>query len=66
MNNLRVAAGIIAAPILLAKMIAGLILMLALALPIYAYHHAIQPNAGNRDDERADEARGSCDIMQPC
>ena len=30
------------------------------------YHHAIQRNAGNRDDEKADEARGSCDIMQPC
>lgn len=43
-NNilLRVAAGIVAAPILLTKMIVGLALMLVVALPIYSYHKVAQ------------------------
>lgn len=39
-SSLRATAGVIAAPILLSKMIIGLIIMLALALPIYGYHKA--------------------------
>jgi hypothetical protein len=39
--SLRATAGIIAAPILLSKMIVGLAVMLALALPIYGYHAAV-------------------------
>jgi hypothetical protein len=37
-TSLRVAAGIIAAPILLSEMLLGLAIMIALALPIYAYN----------------------------
>jgi hypothetical protein len=39
--SLRATAGIIAAPILLSKLIVGLAVMLALALPIYGYHSAV-------------------------
>lgn len=38
--SLRIAVGFIAAPILMSKMILGLSIMLALSLPIYAYHGA--------------------------
>ena len=47
--SLRATAGIIAAPILLSKMIIGLTLMLALALPIYGYHLAVNSFNGNAD-----------------
>ena len=40
-TSLRVIAGVIAAPILLCKMLLSLSLMLALALPIYAYDKVI-------------------------
>ena len=51
--SLRAAAGIIAAPILLAKLVVGLAVMLVLALPIYAYHSAVNcfGNAAEREDE---------------
>lgn len=39
--SLRVIAGTIAAPILLAKMVVGLATLAVLALPIYAYHKAV-------------------------
>ena len=39
--SLRATAGIIAAPILLSKIVVGLAVMLALALPIYGYHAAV-------------------------
>lgn len=47
-SSLRIAAGVVAAPILLSKMIIGLSLMLALALPIYGYHQAV--NFFNSDE----------------
>lgn len=40
-QSLRLMAGTLAAPILLAQMVTGLALMLALALPIVAYHKAV-------------------------
>jgi hypothetical protein len=51
--SLRATAGIIAAPILLSKMVVGLAVMLALALPIYGYHAAVNcfnGNASERED----------------
>ena len=44
--SLRIAAGVVAAPILLSKMILGLSLMLVLALPIYGYHKISNSFAG--------------------
>lgn len=41
--SLRATAGIIAAPILLSKLVVGLAVMLALALPIYGYHSSGRP-----------------------
>lgn len=38
--SLRIAAGTLAAPILLSKMLLGMSVMLALALPIFVYHEA--------------------------
>lgn len=45
--SLRAMAGIIAAPILLGKLVAGLALMLTLALPIYGYHSTVNCFNGN-------------------
>jgi hypothetical protein len=45
----RVAAGVVAAPVLLAKMVIGLALMLVLALPIYGYHKAFSALPENDD-----------------
>lgn len=51
-SSLRATAGIIAAPILLSKMVVGLAVMLALALPIYGYHAAVNCSNGNVSLER--------------
>lgn len=51
--SLRATAGIIAAPILLCKMIVGLTAMLALALPIYGYHSIV--NCFNSDASEREE-----------
>lgn len=51
--SLRATAGIIAAPILLSKIVVGLAVMLALALPIYGYHAAVNCFNGNTS-ERGD------------
>jgi len=51
--SLRATAGIIAAPILLSKMIVGLAVMLALALPIYGYHSIVNcfnSNTAEKED----------------
>ncbi|MBA3534999.1 MAG: SGNH/GDSL hydrolase family protein [Tatlockia sp.] len=61
---LRVAAGVIAAPVLLARMIVGLALMLVLALPIYGYHKAFSSLPENEDalvqfEEAAEEENRS-------
>lgn len=51
--SLRVTAGTIAAPILSSKLIVGLAVMLALALPIYGYHSTVNcfnGNAAERDE----------------
>ncbi|WP_238584718.1 SGNH/GDSL hydrolase family protein [Legionella moravica] len=45
--SLRVTTGIIAAPILLSKLVVGLAVMLALALPIYGYHSIVNYFSGN-------------------
>lgn len=52
--SLRVAAGAVAAPVLLSKMILGLTLMTVLAPPIYGFHQAVTGfNKGTNDfDER--------------
>lgn len=52
--SLRAAAGIIAAPILLSKLVVGLTVMLALALPIYGYHSIV--NCFNRNTAEREEA----------
>lgn len=44
--SLRIAAGVVAAPILLSKMILGLAVMLVLSLPILAYHQAFYSPLG--------------------
>ncbi len=44
--SLRLAAGVVAAPILLSKMILGLAVMLVLSLPIVAYHYATYNSLG--------------------
>lgn len=51
--SLRATAGVVAAPILLSKMIVGLALMLAFALPIYGYHQALTCLDSNTDKDKA-------------
>jgi hypothetical protein len=55
--SLRIAAGVVAAPILLAKLVVGLSLMLALALPIFAYHQAVTSfnSVAEKKDEEVNE-----------
>lgn len=55
--SLRIAAGVVAAPIWLGKVIVGLALMLVLALPIYGYHHAVQGcnNKTNKEEQLVNE-----------
>jgi hypothetical protein len=45
--SLRIVAGVLAAPILISKMVLGLSLMLALALPIYGYHKIVNSFSGS-------------------
>jgi hypothetical protein len=56
--SLKAAAGVIAAPILLSKLVVGLAVMLALALPIYGYHSLVNCfNSGGA--EREDVTKGA-------
>lgn len=51
--TLRATAGMIAAPIWLSKLVVGLAVMLALALPVYAYHSAVNCFGNTAEREEA-------------
>lgn len=51
--SIRATAGVIAAPILLTKLVVGLAVMAVLALPIYGYHSAVTYFNGNAAEKEA-------------
>ncbi|MFC3908970.1 SGNH/GDSL hydrolase family protein [Legionella dresdenensis] len=60
---LKIAAGALAAPVLLAKIITGLALMIALALPVYGFHKAVNW-AVRQPDEQDNNLLGFTDNHQ--